>query len=261
MARCLYPLVILLIVCGMLCSVSGAAAQSKQTTNTTTSAETCNNSFKSASGSTTVTVCPTVVQSGQTLRFTIHSLPGQSVTVLLRYPNGQTDSATDTTDDQGMAVVDVPVRYNPLYRYGTVPFTVTVGNDTVAGTLRVAQSTSSDKPRLRIRPAGAKEWCTVDGHCTVRDNTSILIHLDTEPNAQVQVDLAYPNGVILPCPGNDLPGGSGAFADDNGAFECTMPVSYKLPNAKATVAVLVQATVTTSSDTIPLQFKLWLKAK
>jgi hypothetical protein len=261
MIRRFIPTVLFLFVLGLMISVPGAAAQGKPAQGAAASADSCNNTFKSDSGSTTVSVCPSVVQSGQGLRFTIHSNANQQVTVLLRYPNGTTDSATGTTDGQGGASIDMTVRYNPLYRYGSVPFTVTVGADSVSGTVRVAQSASSGKPRLRVRPAGARDWCPEDGRCTARNKTSIVIRVDTEPNAQVQVDLAYPNGVTLPCPGNDLPGSSGAFADGTGAFECTMPVSYEAPNAKGSVAVLVQATVTTSSDTIPLQYKLWLKGK
>jgi hypothetical protein len=258
----------LLLFCAAL-PAARAAAQGRPATNVISIVDSsCSNTFKAAAGSATVTVCPTVVESGQILRFTIHAQQNEPVTVQLRYPNGLTDSKADTTDDQGIAIVDMVVRYNPLYRYGQAQFTVIVGTqgaanaEVVAGVVRVAQSTATaGKPRLRVRPAGAKEWCPESGRCTVRNRTSILIRVDTSPNAQVQCDLAYPNGVTLPCPGNELAGGTGAFADSNGTYQCTMPISYDLPNAKASVAALVQATITTSADTIPVQYKLWIKGK
>lgn len=267
MSRRAVQLALILLVLCMVYPLTQAAAATKRATVDATAGSSCDSTFKSATGPTVVTVCPTVVESGQMLHFIIRSRPNEPVLVLLRYPNGIADTRSDTTDAAGVAAVDMTVRYNPLYRYGQAQFQVSVGTsgaadaDVVTGTVRVAQSTSVGKPRLRVRAVGAKDWCPDNGRCTVRNNSSIVIRVDTDPNAQVQVDLAYPSGVTLPCPGNELAGGTGAFADGSGAFQCTMSVSYTLPNPKASATVLVQATVTTSSETIPVQYKLWIKGK
>ncbi|HWE64404.1 MAG TPA: hypothetical protein VHB98_22045 [Chloroflexota bacterium] len=266
MARriCLLLLSVLLLAAAV--PPAQGAAIGKQAQRDAAASDSCSNSARSTTGVTQVTVCPAVVEAGHALQFAIRSRPNQSVTVVLLYPNGVIDRQTSMTDAQGTATVDIVVHYHPLYRYGQAKFQVTVGplngadNEVISGVVNIAQSTSSGKPRLRVRPAGARNWCAENGRCTVRDNTSIQIRVDTDPDAQVQLALSYPNGVTLACPGNALTGGAGALADDSGAFLCQMPVYYNLANAKATVTVLVQVTVTTSSgDTIPIQYKLWLK--
>jgi len=221
--------------------------------------DSCTAPLHSSSGNTEVQICPSVVPSGQTVYFVIHSLRNQAVTAVLRYPSGGSDRQTGTTDSQGTLTLSMPVRYNPLYRYAQVPFVINIGTvETISGSVRVAQMNDVPQARIRVRPAASRTWCGED-HCVIRDNSTVLIRVETAPSAQVQISLMYPNGESVPCPGNDL--GGGTFADGTGAFVCRLPVYYDLSNAKAQVTVLVEVSVTAGTYNIPLQYKLWLRAK
>jgi hypothetical protein len=223
----------------------------------------CTSVMRSASGNTELQICPPVVPAGQLVYFVVRSVHNAPVTLLIRYPNGATDRQTGTTDAGGLLELSVVMHYNPLYRYAQVPFVLDVGGitgDVITGAVRVAQNSSHAQARIQVRPVNSKDWCGPD-HCIVRDNTSVIIRVDTDPSAQVQLTLQYPNGETTTCPGNDLTGGSGLFATSDGVFSCRLPVYYDLPSGHSQVIVLVQATITTSTYTIPLQYKLWLRAK
>jgi hypothetical protein len=253
--RCACVIVLLFLLGAWLPGASiTAVAQSGQTP------VSCTALLRSASGNTTVQVCPPVVPSGQMVFFVIHSGRNQSVSVVLRYPTGSSDRLSGTTDSQGALTLSMPVRYNPLYRYAQIPFVITAGaaSDTISGSVRVAQMNNEPQARMRVRQSTSKAWCG-DDHCVVRDNSTVVIRIDTTPSAQVQLSLTYPNGESVPCPGNDL--GGGMFADGTGAFVCRLPVYYDLSNTKSQVTVTVEASVTVGTYTIPLQYKLWLRAK
>jgi hypothetical protein len=223
----------------------------------------CTAALRSASGTTEVRICPAVVPSGRLVNFQVHSLPNEPVTLLIRYPNGTTDRETGMTDATGQLLLSAVMHYNPLYRYAQVPFVLDVGGitgDVITGAVRVAQISGPAQARIQVRPLSSKDWCGPD-HCIVRDNTLVVVRIDTDPSAEVQMTLLYPNGETTTCPGNDLTGGSGMFAASDGVFICRLPVYYDLPGGHSQVVVLVQATITTSTYTIPLQYKLWLRAK
>lgn len=220
------------------------------------------NSYHSATGATTVAICPLVVESGHSLRFDIHAKRNQVAQVQLTYPNGKADRATGVTDDQGMVTLVVVVHYNPLYRYGQAQFQVTIGSpgsaavDTVAGQVRVAQSATGGSPRLRVHPAGSG-WCPDEGRCTVRNNTSLILRVESDPGAQVQVTLTYLNGESVSCPANSL--NNGSFADDSGAYVCRLFVYFDLRKTKGSISMALQATVVSGSYPVQLQRTVWLK--
>ena len=220
----------------------------------------CSAPYVSASGATQVMICPPSVVSGQVLQFDVRSIPAAAVSVRLFYRNGTQAQATDTTDAQGVVTIPITVSYNPLYRYASARFQVTVakqgGNDIVRGMFRVAQA--SAVARLRIKPAGALDWCAEGQDCTMKNGQSVTIRVDTLPDAQVQAGIAFPDGQDEPCVGNALTANSGAFADHTGAYVCTLPVYLSGKKGKHTTSVVVQATVTSDATTIPLRQVLWL---
>ena len=221
---------------------------------------TCSAPYVSASGATQVTICPPSVVSGQAMQFDVRSIPSAAVSVHLFYRDGTQGQASDTTDVQGLATIPITVSYNPLYRYASARFQVTVvkqgGNDIVRGTFRVAQVAAV--ARLRIKPAGAPDWCADGQTCTVKNGQSVTIRVDTVPSAQVQAGIAFPDGQDEPCVGNAQTGSSGAFADNTGAYVCTLPVYLGTKKGKHITSVVVVATVTSDATTIPLRQVLWL---
>lgn len=220
----------------------------------------CSAPYVSASGATQVTICPPSVVSGQEVQFDVRSIPDASVSVRLSYRDGTQGQATDTTDTQGSATIPITVSYNPLYRYASARFQVTVvkqgGNDIVRGTFRVAQA--GPAARLRIKPAGVVDWCADGQTCTVKNGQSVTIRVDAPPSAQVQAWIAFPDGQDEPCIGNALTGNSGTFADGTGAYVCTLPVYFGAKKGRHIASVVVEATITTDATTIPLRQVLWL---
>lgn len=256
MKRCASFLAVLLLLYGCLPGAAEAA-----TARAGSALDSCTALLRSSTGNTTVQICPPVVPSGQPVYFVIHSLHDQMVTALLRYPSGGVDRQSAMTDSQGALTLSMTVRYNPLYRYAQVPFVISIGDgkaETVSGSIRVAQMNNVPQARIRVRPAASMFWCGPD-HCVIRDNTTVVIRVETAPSAEVQISLMYPNGESVPCPGNDL--GGSTFADATGAFVCRLPVYYDLGGSKAQVTVLVDVSVTAGTYSIPLQYKLWLRAK
>lgn len=222
----------------------------------------CSAPYLSASGATQVTICPPGVVSGQEVQFDVRSIPNATVSVRIFYRDGTQGQANDTTDTQGVATLPITVSYNPLYRYASARFQVTVvkqgSSDVVRGTFRVSQA--GPAARLRIKPSGALDWCADGQTCTVKNGQSVTIRVDAPPSAQVQAGIAFADGQDEPCIGNALTGNSGAFADSTGAYVCTLPVYLGAKKGKRITSVVVEATVTTDATSIPLHQVLWLAA-
>ncbi|HVA89559.1 MAG TPA: hypothetical protein VNL71_06925, partial [Chloroflexota bacterium] len=171
-------------------------------------------------GATRVMVCPSTVTSGQSVRFTVHTRRLAAITVTMSYPDDSSANAGATANAQGMAVIEAPVAYNPINRYARAQFTVTAARqghtDQVSGTLTIAQASPLGDVQLRARPRYLTRWCpTVQDACRVRNNTTVVIQVDSAAGAQVSVSLQYPDGQPVSCPANDLT--NSTFADNSGA--------------------------------------------
>jgi len=221
------------------------------------------NAFQSASATTQVLVCPPVVETGRAVLFAIHARPNTQVRVVIQYPNGDTALKIDRTDAAGIVAISLIVRYNPPYRYVSVPFQVIVGrpnaaeSDVVAGTITVGQLPTIGVSKLRIHQVGIQTWCPADPlACIVHNGSSIIIRVDTQPRDPVSVSLFYPDGSSVPCAINDLTGTT--ISGDDGVYRCTLPVTYQPKQARARVNILVLAQISIGGNTVSLQRKFWL---
>jgi hypothetical protein len=273
MARPLSLIFSLMLAFSLSFSLSSSTAQGKGAGDASGAAS-CSDpagatTFQSSSGTTQVTVCPSVVVSGHRVRIVVHTRRFTQVRLQIQYPDGTTDSPPGMrSDGQGQAAFDVTVRYNPINRYVLAPFVVMVGRggqlETVRGTVNIAQGVPLGNSRLRAREAAAGGidngaiWCPGDpAACMVHNNTQIVIRIDTDPGAQVSVALVYPDNQSTPCTGNELTGGS-TFASDTGIYRCELPVVFQARGKHRTTTLTVTAQVSSGSYSKPLSQKLYL---
>jgi hypothetical protein len=216
------------------------------------------------SGALRVNVCPSTVTSGQTVRFTIHTRRQAAVTVTISYPDNSSANADATANGQGAAVIEIPVAYNPINRYAQADFTVTATSkghtDQVPGTLTIAQTSPLSNVQLRARPRYQGHWCpTTQAACSVRNNNTIVIQVDSAAGAQVSVSLQYPDGQPVSCPANDLT--KSTFADNSGVYRCELPVSFQTKLIGAGLKLDISAQVSAGGFTVSPSITMYLVAR
>ncbi|MGH2346263.1 MAG: hypothetical protein ACRDG4_13640, partial [Chloroflexota bacterium] len=204
-------------------------------------------------GGTRVMVCPSTVVSGQPVRFTVHTRRAAAVTVTLSFPDDSSTDADATANGQGTAVIEMPVQYNPINRYAQAQFTVTAAtkghSDQVPGTLTIAQASPLSDVQLRARPHYQSHWCPATQEaCRVRNNTTIIIQVNSTAGAQVSVNLQYPDGQPISCPANDLT--NSTFADSSGVYRCELPVSFQTKLIRGGVKIEISAQVSAGGFTV-----------
>ncbi|HVA91755.1 MAG TPA: hypothetical protein VNL71_18160 [Chloroflexota bacterium] len=215
-------------------------------------------------GATRVMVCPSTVISGQLIRFTVHTRRLADVTATLSYPDATSTVSNGAANGQGVAVLEALVQYNPINRYVQAQFTVTATRlghtDQVLGAFTIAQATPLADVQLLAHPRYQDRWCPVTPEaCRVRDNTTILIRVQSTAGAQVSVSLQYPDGVPEPCPYNDLTGST--FANNSGAFRCELPVSFPPKLIGKGVQIQVTAQVSSGGFTVNRSLPMMLVAR
>lgn len=220
--------------------------------------------FQSASGATQVTVCPSLVLPGHPFRVTVHARRFTPVRLQVQLPDRTiAASGTHLTDGLGQVAFDFTIHYNPINRFVQVPLLVLVGKggrvDMASGAITIEQGVPLSNSRLRVRPASdaGLAWCPVDpALCVVHNNSQIIIRVDTDPAAQVNVLLLYPDNQSVPCTGNDLT--SSTFADDAGVYRCELPVVFQTKGKQGLAILRVVAQISSGSYSRPLIQKLYL---
>ena len=216
------------------------------------------------SGTLRVMVCPSTVTSGQSVRFTAHTKRGAAVTVAISYPDNSSANADATANAQGVAVIEMPVAYNPINRYAQADFTVAAVSkghtDQVPGVLTIAQASPLSNVQLRARPRYLARWCpAVQAACNVRNNNTVVIQVDSAAGAQVSVSLQYPDGQPVSCPANDLT--NSTFADNSGVYRCELPVSFQAKLIGTGVKLTISAQVSAGGFTVNPSITMYLVAR
>lgn len=191
-----------------------------------------------ANGSTDVVLCTSAVQTGDVLRLGVYTRKPSQVQVQLLFPDGTSAPAAGPlirrTDKQGYARISLPVTYQPVTSYAQAQVMVTVTraghSDVVPGLVTIAQAVPLVSTRLRAHPAGLAAWCPADRlSCSIRNNATLIIRVDTDPGAQVVLGLRYPDGTPISCGANDFT--STSLADAAGIYRCELPIVFQSRNA------------------------------
>jgi len=257
----------MLCIAAMLCAVFPFAADTAYGKHGGQSIPECDSTANQVwfqAGGTHVMVCPSTVVSGRPVRFTVHTRHGAAVTVTISFPDNSSTDADATANGQGMAVIEMPVDYNPINRYAQAEFTITAAakghTDEVSGTLSIAQASPLSDVQLRARPRYQSRWCpTTQEACRVRNNTTIIIQVDSAAGAQVSVNLQYPDGQPISCPANDLT--NSTFADNSGAYRCELPVSFQTKLIRGGVKLQISAQVSAGGFTVNPSITMSLVAR
>jgi hypothetical protein len=153
------------------------------------------------------------------------------VHIQLQFPNGTASVVDVAADKLGNARASIPVRYNPITRYAQAQLTITVtrlGHTDVVpdpNPITIGQAAPLGATRLRARPIYMQAWCPTDpAACTIRNNSSVVIRIDSDPHVKVSVTLSGPDGTTIPCPFNELT--TTAYTDKSGVYRCRLPVAY-----------------------------------
>jgi hypothetical protein len=189
--------------------------------------------------------------------------------VQLLFPNGTTAPParplTTFADRFGYARPSLVIHYNPISSYAQAQLIVTVSRlghtEVVPGSVTIAQATPLLSTSVRARPAYLGTWCTSNSSpdaaaCKVRNGANVVIRVDTDPGAQVNVTLSYPDGTSIAGPANELT--STAFTDQAGVYRCELPVVYQAKNRDKNVAIVIKAQVSLGGYTQTRSLQLTL---
>jgi hypothetical protein len=252
-----YAGVVLLALC-LLISLSGTqvkAAKALDSFGTSTcSGAVATAQFQSATAA--ALVCPSTVESGQSLHVVVRGRPGSRVRVDLLYPDTSAASAQGTINAKsGLAVLTLAVHYNPISRYATAQITITVTlrnghTEVMSGQITIAQTTPVGTTVLRARAGYQRAWCPTDqAACSIRDGSTLIIMVTTDAHVQVNVSLSYPDTTSVACVANELTGDT--FSDASGVYRCRLPVVFS-STITAGASIQVQATVSVDGFTRPV---------
>ncbi|MDB5075911.1 MAG: hypothetical protein JWO42_2090 [Chloroflexi bacterium] len=175
-------------------------------------------------GTTEVLVCSSTVQSGSQLNLVILTKRLATIHIQLLFPDGTSAVLDAVADKLGNAKLTLPIHYNPITRYARAQLLVTVTRpghtEVVPGSVTIVQAIPLASTRLFARPADVLTWCPADRtSCSIRNNSNLIIRVDSDPGAQVAVTLSYPDGESIPCPSS--------FTSATGTYRCQLPVVYQ----------------------------------
>jgi hypothetical protein len=177
------------------------------------------------------------------------------VRVDLLYPDTTASSASGAIGKNGLAILAIAVRYNPINRYATAQITITVtlrgGHvESMSGQITIAQTTPVGTAVLRARATYEHSWCPTDQTaCSIRTGSTLVIMLTTDPHVQVDVSLLYPDNTSVSCAANEVTGDT--FSSAGGVYRCRLPVVFSSA-ITAGASIQVQATVSVGGFTRPV---------
>jgi hypothetical protein len=254
---------LVLLCCGIV-PVSQTARAAGNASNSFTCLVAMDHPAKFSFGGTEVLVCASTVQSGSPVQLVVRAHKAAQVHVQLLFPDGTSSVADAVADKYGLAHMDLAVDYNPISRYAQAQLIVTVTRpghtDVVPGSVTIAQALPLGSTRLRARPSTTQAWCANDrGACSIRNGGTLIIQVDSDPGAQVNASLLYPDGTSLPCPANTLTGT--AFTSNTGVYRCQLPIAYQGKDKGKGSTIVITAQVSAGGYTQSRTLRLSLAAR